>query len=118
MNGIMLGFQEKFTSAILKISPHVTLLDTELRPQAPLLERYYGKLIAADVAHESPSQRQSQIKRPYEIVRALRTLPERRRRGAAARGDGAHRVRREDQVGRLRGIEVAAQDKVTPFIST
>ena len=43
MNGIMLGFQEKFTSAILKISPHVTLFDTELRPQASLLMQRYEK---------------------------------------------------------------------------
>jgi lipoprotein-releasing system permease protein len=115
MNGIMLGFQEKFTSAILKISPHVTLLDTELRPQAPLLERYYGKLITADVAHESPSQRQSQIKRPYEIVRALRTLPEVVAAAPQLAGMALIEFGGKTKSVDLRGIEVAAQDKVTPI---
>jgi ABC-type lipoprotein release transport system permease subunit len=76
MNGIMLGFREKFTSTILKISPHVILFDTELHPQAPLLQRYAGTLVAAHVAHESPTDRQARIKRPYEIVRAMREVPE------------------------------------------
>ena len=40
IKGIMHGFQEKFYSSILKISPHVTMLDKELRPQAPLLARF------------------------------------------------------------------------------
>ena len=37
MSGIMQGFQVKFTQSILKISPHVTLYDTELRRDAPML---------------------------------------------------------------------------------
>ena len=100
MNGIMLGFEDKFTSAILKISPHVILFDTELRPQEPLLQRYARTLVAAHVAHESPTDRQARIKRPYEN----RPRPARRAGGpgggAVDRGDGAARVRREDEVGR------------------
>jgi lipoprotein-releasing system permease protein len=115
MNGIMLGFQEKFTSAILKISPHVTLLDTELRPQAPLLERYFGKLVVADVAHESPSERQSQIKRPYEIVRALRTLPEVVAAAPQLSGMALIEFGGKTKSVDLRGIDVAAQDRVTPI---
>jgi len=76
MNGIVKGFEDKFTETILKISPHVILFDTELRPGEPFLQRYMGTLVAAHVAHESPSERQSRVKRPYEIVRALHSVPE------------------------------------------
>ena len=115
MNGIMLGFQEKFTSAILKISPHVTLLDTELRPQTPLLERYLGKHVASAVSHESPSERQSQIKRPYEIVRALRTIPDVVAAAPQLSGMALVEFGGKTKSVDLRGIEVAAQDRVTPI---
>jgi lipoprotein-releasing system permease protein len=115
MNGIMLGFREKFTSAILKISPHVVLYDTELRPQAPLLRRYAGTLVAAHVAHESPTDRQARIKRPFEIVRALRTVPDVEAAAPSLAGtvllDFGGKTKSVD----LRGIEVSAQEVVTPI---
>src|SRR3954469_23548519 len=74
IKGIMHGFQEKFYSSILKISPHVTMFDKELRPSASILARYTGEFVAANVAHESPSDRQLRIKRPQEIVRAVEQM--------------------------------------------
>ena len=115
MNGIMLGFQEKFTSAILKISPHVTLFDTELRPQPVLLQRYVGELVAAQVAHESPNERQSQIKRPYEIVRALQSIPSVEAAAPSVAGTALLEFGGKTKSVDLRGIEVAAQDRVTPI---
>jgi lipoprotein-releasing system permease protein len=115
MNGIMLGFREKFTLTILKISPHVILFDTELRPQAPLLQRFAGTLVAAHVAHESPTDRQSRIKRPYEIVRAMRGVPEVETAAPSLAGmallDFGGKTKSVD----LRGIEVGPQDAVTPI---
>jgi lipoprotein-releasing system permease protein len=115
MNGIMLGFREKFTSAILKISPHVILFDTELRPQAALLRRYAGTLVAAHVAHESPTDRQARIKRPYEIVHAMREVPEVQAAAPSLAGmallDFGGKTKSVD----LRGIEVGPQDAVTPI---
>ena len=64
INGIMQGFQVKFTQSILKISPHVILYDTELRPEPPMLARYKSGFVAARIAHQSPSERQARIKRP------------------------------------------------------
>ncbi|MDP9000306.1 MAG: ABC transporter permease [Myxococcota bacterium] len=115
MNGIMLGFREKFTSAILKISPHVILFDTELHPQAPLLQRFAGTLVAARVAHESPTDRQTRIKRPYEIVHAMRAVAEIDAAAPSLAGmallDFGGKTKSVD----LRGIEVGAQDAVTPI---
>ena len=115
LNGIMLGFKEKFTSAILKISPHVTLFDTELRPQSPLLQRYEKTFVAAEVAHESPNERQSQIKRPYEIVRALRQVSEVEAAAPSISGMALMEFGGKTKSVDLRGIDVAAQDRVTPI---
>ena len=115
MNGIMLGFEEKFTSAILKISPHVILFDTELRPQSPILQRYTKTLVAASVAHESPSERQSRIKRPYEIVRALRGVAEVEAAAPSLAGMALLELGGKTKSVDLRGIDVAAQDAVTPI---
>ena len=115
LNGIMLGFKEKFTSAILKISPHVTLFDTELRPQSPLLQRYEKTLVAAEVAHESPNERQSQIKRPYEIVRALRQVSEVEAAAPSISGMALMEFGGKTKSVDLRGIDVGAQDRVTPI---
>jgi lipoprotein-releasing system permease protein len=115
MNGIMLGFQEKFTDAILKISPHVTLLDTELRPKAAMLERYFGGRTVASVAHESPSERQKQIKRPYEIVRALREVRDVVAAAPQLSGTALVEFGGKAKSVDLRGIEVNPQDRVTPI---
>ena len=115
MNGIMQGFQVKFTSSILRISPHVILYDTELRPQPPILQRYEGTFVATAVAHETPSDRPARIKRPQEIVSALRTMKEVEAAAASVSGmvliDFGGKTKSLD----LRGIEVGPQEKVTPI---
>jgi lipoprotein-releasing system permease protein len=115
MNGIMQGFQQKFTQSILKISPHVTLYDTELRPEPPMLARYTGKFVAARIAHESPSDRQSRIKRPQEIVRALRELPEVEAAAGSLAGMVLIEFGGKTKSIDLRGIDMAQQEKVTPI---
>src|SRR5260370_21487409 len=75
IKGIMHGFQQKFYSSILKISPHVTMFDKELRPAPSILSRFTGDFVAASVAHETPSDRQLRIKRPDEIVHPIEEGP-------------------------------------------
>jgi lipoprotein-releasing system permease protein len=115
MNGIMAGFQQKFTLSIIKISPHVVLFDTELRPQASILARYEGTFVAARVSHESPSDRQSQIKRPQEIVHALETMPEVEAAAASLSGMVLVEFGGKTKSIDMRGIDVARQERVTPI---
>src|SRR6185436_10855973 len=74
INGIMQGFQQKFLTNILKISPHVTIFDKQLRPAPPLLARFADDFVAARVAHETPTDRQLRINRPAEIVAAIERM--------------------------------------------
>jgi lipoprotein-releasing system permease protein len=115
MNGIMAGFQQKFTLSIIKISPHVVLFDTELRPQASILARYEGTFVAARVSHQSPSDRQSQIKRPQEIVHALETMPEVEAAAASLSGMVLVEFGGKTKSVDMRGIDVARQERVTPI---
>jgi lipoprotein-releasing system permease protein len=115
MNGIMMGFQQKFTQSILKVSPHVTIFDTELRPQPPMLARWAGGFVAARVAHQSPSDRQSRIKRPQEIVRAVSQLPEVEAAAGSLAGMVLVEFGGKTKSIDLRGIEIAQQEKVTPI---
>jgi lipoprotein-releasing system permease protein len=115
MNGIMQGFQQKFTLSIIKISPHVVIFDTELRPQPPMLARYEQTFVAARVAHESPPDRQSQIKRPQEIVRALESMPEVEAAAASLSGMVLVEFGGKTKSVDLRGIDVDRQERVTPI---
>lgn len=115
MSGIMQGFQQKFTQSILKISPHVILYDTELRPEPPMLARYNGGFVAARIAHQSPSERQARIKRPQEIVRALRELPEVEAAAGSLAGMVLIEYGGKTKSIDVRGIELAQQERVTPI---
>lgn len=115
MSGIMQGFQKKFTDAILKISPHVILYDTELRPQPPLLSRYTGTFVAAHVTHESPPDRQTRIKSPTEIVRSIETMDEVEAAAGSLQGMVLIEYGGKTKSVDLRGIDVRAQERVTPM---
>src|SRR5260370_13106427 len=75
IKGIMHGFQQKFYSSILKISPHVTMFDKELRPAPSILSRFTGDFVAASVAPETPSDRQLRINRPDQFGHAIEAVP-------------------------------------------
>ncbi len=115
MNGILHGFQEKFTESVLKISPHVSILDTEVRAPSTLLSQFEQTVVAAHVLHESPWERQTRIKRPRELARAIATIP-----GVEAVAPSVAGIATLDYGGKtqsvdLRGIEVSAQERVTPL---
>jgi lipoprotein-releasing system permease protein len=114
MNGIMQGFQQKFIQSVLQISPHVTIFDTTLRPSPPLLSSHERTFVAAHIAHATAPDGPARIKRPLEIARIAATLP-----GVLATAPslgGTLAIRYGDKVRSLdlRGIDVAAQEKVTP----
>lgn len=115
MNGIFKGFSQKFTQSILKISPHVILFDTELRPQPSILARHEGTFVATHVAHEVPSDRQARIKRPSEIVRALNQMSEVRAAAPSLAGMALIEYGGKTKSIDIRGIDVDAQEKVTPL---
>lgn len=115
MNGIFSGFSMKFTMSILKISPHVIVFDTELRPQPSILARHEGTFVATSVAHEVPSDRQARIKRPSEIVRALTQMSEVRAAAPSLAGMALIEYGGKTKSIDIRGIDVDAQQNVTPL---
>jgi lipoprotein-releasing system permease protein len=113
IKGIMHGFQEKFYTSILKISPHVTMFDKELRPSASILSRFTGDFVAARVSHESPSDRQLRIKRPDEIVRALEEMDGVVAAAGSLVGSAVLALGSKEYSVELRGIDPIRQKRVT-----
>jgi lipoprotein-releasing system permease protein len=113
IKGIMHGFQEKFYSSILKISPHVTLFDKELRPAPSMLSRFTGEFVAARVSHESPSDRQLRIKRPDEIVHAIEQMDGVVAAAGSLVGSAVLALGSKEYSVELRGIDPVRQKRVT-----
>src|SRR5262245_2874992 len=64
VTGMMQGFQQKFLTTILQVSPHVTILDREIgAPPARLVASEQGPVVAK-VWHETPGDRPLRIRRP------------------------------------------------------
>jgi len=114
INGIMQGFQQKFLSNIIKVSPHVTIKDKQLRPSASILARFDDGFVVTSVAHETPSDRQLRINRPHEIVRAIEQMDGVTGAAASLAGSAVLAVGAKQYPVDLRGIDPAKQDKVTP----
>jgi lipoprotein-releasing system permease protein len=117
INGIMQGFQVKFISNILKISPHVIIYDKQLRPAPSILARYEDDFVAAHVAHETPSDRQLRINRPAEIVRALERMDGVIAAAGSVVGSAVLAIGGKEYPVDLRGIDPQRQDKVTTVSS-
>ncbi len=115
IKGIMHGFQQKFYSSILKISPHVTMFDKELRPAPSILSRFTGDFVAASVAHETPSDRQLRIKRPDEIVQAIEEVPGVVAASGSLVGSAVLALGSKEYSVELRGIDPPRQRRVTPI---
>lgn len=119
INGIMQGFQQKFLINILKISPHVTIHDKELRPAPPLLARFEDDFVTAKVWHQSPSDRQLRINRPSEIVRTLEKMEGVVGAAGSLVGSAVLALGSKQYPVDMRGIDPPAQDRVTaisPYI--
>lgn len=115
INGIMQGFQVKFLINILKISPHVVVHDKQLRPSASILARFSDDFVVTDVSHQTPSDRQLRINRPYEIVRGIEEMDGVVAAAASLAGSAVLAVGSKQYPVDLRGIDPAKQDRVTPI---
>jgi lipoprotein-releasing system permease protein len=115
INGIMQGFQQKFLSNIIKVSPHVTIFDKQLRPSASILARYEDDFVAARVAHESPNDRQLRIKRPEEIITAIEKLDGVEAATGGLVGSAVLALGAKQYPVDLRGIDPPRQNRVTPI---
>jgi lipoprotein-releasing system permease protein len=115
LTALMTGFEWQFVSETLKLSAHVTVTDEELRPaQSPLRGRL-GDGALVQMRDERPADRPRRIRRAGELARAAAAMPE--------VAEGARQLvgqvvitlgDRVDSVD-LRGLEPAAQDRVTPL---
>ena len=115
IHGIMGGFQEKFYESILKVSPHVTMFDKELRAAPPILSRLLGGAVAARVSHESPSDRQLRVKRPDEIVRAIEQMDGVVAASASLVGSAVLALGAREYSVEVRGVDPVRQERVTPM---
>jgi len=114
MTAIMRGFQTKFVNEILRISPHVQVLDEDLVPERTLAERAFGAAAVA-VMHARPSEQARRIKRPNEIARAAIALPGVEAVAVGLVGRAVVSFSETELSVDVRGIDPPAQDRVTPL---
>jgi lipoprotein-releasing system permease protein len=114
MSSIMLGFRVKFLDNMLRVSPHVTVYDRELRPEPPLLARASTVPVATSVAHEIPSDRDQRIKRPTELTHTVEQLDGVLAAAPALAGSAVVSFGAKELPVEVRGIEPALQERVTP----
>jgi lipoprotein-releasing system permease protein len=115
ISGMIHGVQKKFLDSMLKVSPHITVYDTELHPTTDMLAERTGGPVAADVLHRSPGDRQARIKRPLEIVGAIRQMDGVIAAAPSISGDVLIEYGGKERPVDLHGIDIAAQEAVTPL---
>ncbi len=115
LSGVMNGMSSRFLATMQQATPHVAIHETELHPQAPLLARFTGEFVATEVAHDVPADRSGRLKRPFDLVRALDSMPGVERAAASLSGPVLLAFGGKSKSIELRGIDVASQDKVTPI---
>jgi lipoprotein-releasing system permease protein len=116
IRGMMNGMQGKFLLSILRISPHVSLYDKELRPAPPILSRHLGTHeLVARLSHQTPSDRQLRVKRPDDVVRSLERMDGVIAAAPLVSGSAIVAYGGKELPVQLRGIDPARQDRVTPI---
>ncbi|MBP6632622.1 MAG: ABC transporter permease [Kofleriaceae bacterium] len=117
ITGIMRGFQTKFLSTILQISPHVVLFDTTLGQTEPIIDQLLGgdgPAVTA-VARQASSDRQRRIVRPGEIVRTIRAMPGVDAVAPLVVGNAVASTGSKETPVEIRGVDPLVQDRVTPL---
>ena len=115
ITGIMRGFQTKFLDTLLATSPHVVVFDQTLGESRPVVDQLYGGPSVTHVTRQSSSERKTQIVRPRETVAAVRAMPGVDAVAALVVGSAVASAGSKELPVELRGIEPAAQDRVTPL---
>ena len=115
IKGIMHGFQYKFYDSILRISPHVTLLEKERHAPPPLLATPERGFVVTHVVHQNPSERQLRIKRPREISAALAQMQGVTAVSISLVGSAVLSFGAVEYPVEIRGIDPPKQTRVTPI---
>lgn len=115
MNGIMQGFQMKFKAEILKVSPHITVYDKELGSNQTLLQQALSGPMVEKVYHQQPSDRVTRIKRPRDLMRALKDLPQVEAACISLVGQAILSLGAQDLGIDMRGIVPSEQERCTPI---
>jgi lipoprotein-releasing system permease protein len=115
VSAMLAGFQQKFLTTIIEVSPHVTLLDRALGAAPPRLARYEGGPVAAEVAHEPPGDRALGIRRPAETMRAIEAMPGVVAASGGVVGSGVATFGAKEHPVEIRGIDPDRQERVTPL---
>ena len=114
MSGIMQGFQVRFKTEILKISPHVQLFAKEVEDRGALLAGWTPGPQVAGVRHELPAERTTRIKRPWDLVSELERMPEVVAACGNLRGQAIVSVGAKDLAVDMRGVLPMQQERCTP----
>lgn len=117
MNAIMQGFQMKFKGEILRVSPHVVLLDKKLGSNASILELLLPGPFAALIHREEPRDRITRVERPRDVVDALQAMPEVEAACPVLNGQALLSRGTQDLGVDVRGVHAALQDRCTPVSS-
>ncbi len=115
MNAIMQGFQMKFKSEILRISPHVVLLDKKLGQDPSLGRLLFTGPTAFRLLHPEPGDRHDRIERPLDVVRTLEALPEVEAACQGLAGQAILSRGAQDLGVDLRGVLPVSQERCTPM---
>lgn len=76
MAAMMQGFQSYFTSTIIDVSPHVTIMDEYRNPRRQPAEFYYGEGAALNIQGIRPIEEKRGIRGYQAMLTAIRTLPD------------------------------------------
>jgi lipoprotein-releasing system permease protein len=114
MSAIMMGFQMKFVGEILKISPHVILFDRKLEQPKSMVGASIRGPVAERVLHHRPSENDTRIKRPFDLVRAMRRMPEVQAACAGVVGQAIITFGSKDMGADMRGVVASEQERCTP----
>ncbi len=114
MSGIMQGFQVRFKTEILKISPHVQLFAKEVEDRGALLAGWTPGPQVAGVSRELPAERTTRIKRPWDLVSELERMPEVVAACGNLRGQAIVSVGAKDLAVDMRGVLPMQQERCTP----
>jgi len=116
MNSVLQGQQMKFKGEILKAAPHVILFDRNRERGAArtLLQQYLGsEWVAERVFHQQPEDRHRKIRRPRELIAALKQMPQVAAACGSLAGQAIVSLGPRDFGVEMHGVEPIEQERCT-----
>lgn len=118
LSALMTGFEKKFVTETIEVSPHVTIYDERREPTdefATWLSAQSGGIATVESAR--PRDVPQRIKKPSEIVRMLRGMPEVQAAAPNVVGTAIINFGARERGVNLMGIEPEAQESVSSIDS-